>query len=168
MDAPRSTALSPGFTARSDKSWPAQKPRPAPVNSSTRTLASALILSSASRTSRCMATVKLLSLSGRFSVMTAMPLLFSNRMDSYCMAASSDFLNWFAGLHHAKTAGDEGRIGQRCIGSRIGAGAVVIAESRRLIDEDAASQVQRQRHTSIGGSLAQGFLDGGIGGVGRQ
>src|SRR4051812_49785305 len=55
--------------ARSPRSWPAQKPLPAPVSSTARAAGSPAIRSRASRSSRCIGSLRLLSLSGRFSVM---------------------------------------------------------------------------------------------------
>ena len=55
------------------RSCPAQKPRPAPVMSSTRADASARTAPRASRTSACIASLKLLRRSGRFSVRRAAP-----------------------------------------------------------------------------------------------
>jgi len=54
----------------------------APVSTTTRTSASSRASASASRTSRCIAAVKLLSRSGRFSVSVATPSLDSYRMCS--------------------------------------------------------------------------------------
>src|SRR6202795_190842 len=88
MDSPRSIPpWSPGATARSPKSCPAQKPRPAPVRTSTLAPASGK-RSKASRTSVCMATLKLLSLSGRFNVNRAMPASTLNRIVSYDIMTS--------------------------------------------------------------------------------
>jgi len=66
----------------SSTSPPPQKPRPAPVSSSTRTVASSRTRPSASRTSACIASLKLLSRSGRLSVSRAMPPSIANRMFS--------------------------------------------------------------------------------------
>ena len=52
-------------------------------------------------------------------------------------------------MHHAEAIGDKSRIGQRCIGGRIGAGRVEIAECGRLVDEYAAGQVDRQRDAGL-------------------
>src|SRR5258708_16265208 len=82
MDSPRSIPWLPGATARSPKSCPAQKPRPAPVSTSTLAPAAGK-RSKACRTSPCMTTLKLLSLSGRFNVNRAMPAATLNRMVSY-------------------------------------------------------------------------------------
>src|SRR6185436_14708224 len=84
MDSPRSTPSPPGATARSPRSWPAQKPRPAPVNTSTR--ASLFpTASSARETSSCICTVKELRRSGRLSVSRATPVPISSRMVSKSM-----------------------------------------------------------------------------------
>ncbi|CAB4751588.1 unannotated protein [freshwater metagenome] len=56
-----------------DKSAPAQNARPAPVKITTLTLSSASVISSAAITSCIMRPVNALSLSGRFSVMVAIP-----------------------------------------------------------------------------------------------
>ena len=53
-------------------SAPAQKPRPAPVSTITRTASSRVASSIACRTSRPMTEVQALSLSGRFRVTVAM------------------------------------------------------------------------------------------------
>src|ERR1700730_3910643 len=82
MDSPRSIPWLPGATARSPKSCPAQKPRPAPVSTSTLAPAAGS-RSKACRTSACMTRLKLLSLSGRFNVNRAMPASTLNRMVSY-------------------------------------------------------------------------------------
>jgi hypothetical protein len=63
----------PPAMAGSARSWPAQKPRPAPVSTSTRMVLSALDAVERVRSSACISPVKLLSLSGRFSVRRAMP-----------------------------------------------------------------------------------------------
>src|SRR5437762_1639683 len=89
-DSPRSTPSPPGATARSDKSCPAQNPRPAPVISSARISGSSSALDSACATSSCICTVKLLRRSGRLSVSFAAPLLTSNRMVSYAIATTSN------------------------------------------------------------------------------
>src|SRR5258708_23735155 len=82
MDSPRSIPWLPGATARSPRSCPAQKPRPAPVSTSTLAPAAGR-RSKACRTSACMTKLKLLSLSGRFNVNRAMPASTLNRMVSY-------------------------------------------------------------------------------------
>src|ERR1700677_3904546 len=82
MESPRSTPCVPGATARSARSWPAQNPRPAPPITSTRAPCPRR-LCKAARTSSCMRTLKLLSLSGRFRVRRAMPPSIENRMVSY-------------------------------------------------------------------------------------
>eukprot|EP01022_Parablepharisma_sp_SALTPOND_P021539 TRINITY_DN427_c0_g2_i1.p1 TRINITY_DN427_c0_g2~~TRINITY_DN427_c0_g2_i1.p1 ORF type:complete len:1279 (+),score=502.02 TRINITY_DN427_c0_g2_i1:12957-16793(+) len=74
----------------------------------------------------------------------------------------------FAGLHHAEAIGDEGRIGQRAIGGRVGTGAVEVTEGGRLVHEDPTGEVERQRHAGIGGSVLHHLLDGGIDAVARQ
>jgi hypothetical protein len=53
-------------------SAPAQKPRPAPVSTMTRTVSSRVASSIARRTSRPITPVQALSLSGRFRVTVAM------------------------------------------------------------------------------------------------
>jgi len=65
---PRSAGWPPVSTMRSFKSCPAQKPRPAPVSTTTR---ASPRLASASRSSACISAVKLLSRSGRLSVIRA-------------------------------------------------------------------------------------------------
>ena len=57
-----------GATAGSERSWPAQKARPAPVTTTQRTAGSAAAASSAASNSACIAVVKLLSDCGRLSV----------------------------------------------------------------------------------------------------
>jgi len=68
---PTSVAVPPdsrfGATAGSERSWPAQKPRPVPVTTTHRTLRSPAAASSAARSSPCIAPVKLLSACGRFN-----------------------------------------------------------------------------------------------------
>lgn len=71
ISVPRSVDA-PGVKSRSARSWPAQKPRPAPVRISARAPA-ASTSSSADCSSRCIARVKLFSLSGRLSVIVATP-----------------------------------------------------------------------------------------------
>src|SRR5712691_1600306 len=88
MDSPRSiSSRLSGATARSPKSWPAQKPRPAPVSTSTLAPAAGR-RSKACRTSVCMTVLKLLILSGRFRVNRAMPCSTLNRMVSYDIISS--------------------------------------------------------------------------------
>ena len=58
---------------RSPRSWPAQKPRPAPVRITPRNPACASSVSSARASSACMTAVKLFRRSGRLSVMTPTP-----------------------------------------------------------------------------------------------
>jgi hypothetical protein len=65
---PRSTGMSPAATERSLRSCPAQKARPAPVRIRTRASAAS---ASAERSSWCICAVKLLSRSGRLSVIRA-------------------------------------------------------------------------------------------------
>src|SRR6185437_6399088 len=84
MDSPRSGAAEPGATARSPRSWPAQKPRPAPVNTSTRAAAPDSV-ANACCTSSCIRVLKLLSLSGLFKVRRAMPPSTPNKIVSYAM-----------------------------------------------------------------------------------
>src|SRR5437879_13854790 len=60
MEAARSGGAPPGATALSFRSWPAQKPRPAPVITSTRAGWS-FRLASAARTSACISVLKLRS-----------------------------------------------------------------------------------------------------------
>src|SRR6266498_5957813 len=59
--------MSPGASRNSVKSWPTQKPRPAPVRTTARTAASRASLS-APASARCMSVLKALRTSGRFSV----------------------------------------------------------------------------------------------------
>src|SRR5205085_11901595 len=79
MEAARSGGAPPGATALSFRSWPAQKPRPAPVITSTRAGWS-FRLASAARTSACISVLKLLRRSGRLRVSRAMPSAVPNRM----------------------------------------------------------------------------------------
>ncbi|MNY72916.1 hypothetical protein D3C86_2115750 [compost metagenome] len=74
---------------RSPRSWPAQKPRPAPVISRQRTSAFWRTCLRASRTSLCIAGLKLLSCSGRFRVRVATPCSMVKRMCSKLMKALS-------------------------------------------------------------------------------
>ena len=75
----RNMRSSPGRKSNSDRSAPAQKPRPAPVSTSARIDLSASIWSSAAHRSRCICRVKLLSEAGRFSVRTATGPSCANR-----------------------------------------------------------------------------------------
>ena len=52
-------------------------------------------------------------------------------------------------LDDTEASGHERRIGQRRVGRRIGARAVVVGERRRLVDEHAAGQVDRQRDARL-------------------
>jgi hypothetical protein len=72
----------------SARSCPALKARPAPVSTSTRTALSSWMRSRATRSSACIAPVKLFSLSGRFSVRRAMPASTVKVMFSKFMARS--------------------------------------------------------------------------------
>src|SRR5262245_11240529 len=81
MEAERSTGAAPGATSRSERSCPAQKPRPAPVSSTARTASSSAARSRAARNSRCIAGLKLLSLSGRWSVTCSTPPSCETRID---------------------------------------------------------------------------------------
>ena len=65
MTAPTST---PPTMAGSFRSWPAQKPRPAPVMTTARTASSSAAAFKAGSSSACIAAVKLFSVAGRFSV----------------------------------------------------------------------------------------------------
>src|SRR5260370_24410170 len=65
--------------ARSARSCPAQKPRPAPVSSTARIVASPSTASNAAASARCSSVVKALSLSGRLSVIVATPSARSHR-----------------------------------------------------------------------------------------
>ena len=67
----RSTRSGPSAKSNSDKSAPAQKPRPAPVITKARILASASAWSSAAHKSWCIFRVKLLRACGRFNVTMA-------------------------------------------------------------------------------------------------
>ena len=88
MVSPRSTGAPPGLTFRSDRSWPAQKPRPAPVSTTARQPSSASIAANAARSATCISTLKLLSRSGRFSVSRVTPPCRSTRTVSPAMHAS--------------------------------------------------------------------------------
>src|SRR5260221_604272 len=74
--------------ARSARSWPAQKPRPAPVSSTARIAASPSMSSSATASWRCNSMVKALSLSGRLRLSLATPAPRSSNT-SPAIAASS-------------------------------------------------------------------------------
>ena len=73
------TFAPPGATARSPRSCPAQKPRPAPVITSTRASPPASS-PSAERTSACIAVLKLFRRSGRLRVSRATPSLIAKMM----------------------------------------------------------------------------------------
>ena len=75
----RSTISGPGLKSNSDKSAPAQKPRPAPVMTKARIWASPSARSSAAHNSWCMARVKLFKAWGRFRVMQATAARCSNK-----------------------------------------------------------------------------------------
>src|SRR5262249_50261616 len=81
MVTERSIGAEPGLTLRSDRSWPAQKPLPAPVSSTTRTASSSRARSSAAFRSPCISALKELSLSGRFSVIDRTPVSSETRID---------------------------------------------------------------------------------------
>ena len=128
---------------------------------------------SASRNSACICVVKLFSRSGRLSVMRAMPsatfesdllvVLIMSPSTGYAlervltvrcpvgslMPGQTCARCWTTRKRFATYAG----IGQRRIGSRIGAGAVEIGERRRLVDEHAAGQVDRQRDADVLGDV---------------
>src|SRR5688572_28987807 len=88
-------------TSGSFRSCPAQKPRPAPVITRQRTPASLAAASSAARSSRCIADVKLLSNAGRLSVSLRTASVVSIRTSGSVIVASLVSLPDFArGLHH--------------------------------------------------------------------
>ena len=62
-----------------------------------------------------------------------------------------------ATLHNAEAIGDERRIGQSCVGSRVGARAVKVGERGRLIDEHAAGQVDRERNAAVDRGFVRRF-----------
>src|SRR5258706_2239467 len=81
MDTDRSIGAAPGATSRSERSWPAQNARQAPVSSTARTCASLAARTSASRNSWCISGLKALSFSGRFRVMQSTPPSSETRID---------------------------------------------------------------------------------------
>jgi hypothetical protein len=76
-------------SAPEERSAPAQNPRPAPVTMMALTLSSLSAASKASINSFCMAALKALSLSGRFSVMVRICSATSYLIVSYAIGVSS-------------------------------------------------------------------------------
>jgi hypothetical protein len=69
-----------------------------------------------------------------------------------------------AALDDDEAVGDEGRIGVGRVGRRVAAGAVVVGIGRRLIDEDAAGEVDRQgdlaaQVASVMASITSGLVE---------
>ena len=85
----RCTRSGPGSKSNSERSAPAQKPRPAPVRTAARTDLSSAMRSSTAQRSRCIWRVKLLRDWGRFNVTSATAPRTSHRtlaslMESPC------------------------------------------------------------------------------------
>ena len=84
------SASGSGAIAGSDRSWPAQKPRPAPVTTTQRTPASSAAASSASRSCACISVVKAFSACGRFSVSVRTASVCEIRISSSAMEHSRE------------------------------------------------------------------------------
>src|SRR2546430_17737942 len=56
-----------------------------------------------------------------------------------------------ARLDDAESACDEGAVGQRGVGGRVGAGRVEVAEGGRLVDPDVAAEVAREGDADVEG-----------------
>src|SRR5262252_4520503 len=89
MDTEISIGAAPGLTLRSERSCPAQKPRPAPVRSTARTSASSSARFTAARSSSCIPGLKAFSFSGRFSVTLSTPASRATRIEGIGTAYNS-------------------------------------------------------------------------------
>src|SRR4029450_13761659 len=101
---PRFSALK--VLAPPDRSAPAQKPRPAPVNTTARTSSSRSARSMASSSSDSILPVKAFSLSGRLSVMVRMPSLLSYLICSYSTEEPSCLIDQHHTAHDEDNAAD--------------------------------------------------------------